>query len=127
YLIYLQVNGGAVRHFMTAYLWTTRDYSRAPFVMPVLERHALSEEGDSDAPRSEWWNHAPFVALSTYYEWWLFWFILCFPPLALLLLAVRPATGPPGWEFEGSKIGSVIGLSALLNSGFVRGNLAGRF
>jgi hypothetical protein len=67
------------------------------------------------------------VALSTYYEWWLFWFILLMPPLALLLLAIRPATGPPDWAFEGSKIGSVIALSFLLNSGFVRGNLAGRF
>jgi hypothetical protein len=112
---------------MTAYRWSARDYSRAPFVLPVFEHHPLSEEEDSDAPASEWWNHAPFVALSTYYEWWLFWFILFSPPIALMLLAVRPATGPPAWAFEGSKIGSVIALSLILNSGFVRGNLAGRF
>ena len=126
YLIYLQVNGGVERHFVGAYGWSVRDYGRAPLRLPTLSWQPLFEEEPSDAPASEWWNQAPFPALSSYYTWWMYWFIMLLPAVALLLLLVCPSTGPPGWPKERVKILVVAVLLIVLNSRFLRGNLAGR-
>jgi hypothetical protein len=129
YLVYLQVNGGITRHFVVAYRWSARDYVRAPLVLPTLTLAPLSEEEQNDAPASEWWNHAPFPALTEYYSvWWMYWLMMATPLLALLLLLTRPpSTGPPIWAQERAKILAVIALAVILDIRFLRGNLAGRF
>ena len=129
YFAYLQTNGGLMRHFVIAYRWSARDYERAPLVLPTLTLAPLSEEEPNDAPSSEWWNHAPFPALSEhYYTWSIYWVMMLTPLVALLLLLTRaPSTGPPAWPQERAKILTVIVLGAILDIRFLRGNLAGRF
>jgi hypothetical protein len=128
YLVYLQVNGGVLRHFVPAYRWSARDYDRAPLVLPELTWTSVVHEEPNDAPASEWWNHAPFPALTEYYfTWWIYWLMMALPPLALLLVMVRPGTGPPDWPQERAKIVAVAVLGLILDLRFLRGNLAGRF
>ncbi len=126
YLTYLQVNGGITRHFMTTYAWSARDFSRAPRVLPTLEWHPLFEDVATDAPASEWWEHAPFAVLAEYSTFWLFWLFMALPLVALLLLVTSPAKGPPGWPQERANMLAVIAVGAAVDYGFLRGNLAGR-
>lgn len=126
YLAYLQVNGGIKRHFLTTYAWSVRDFTRSPRVLPELERRPLFEDTATDVPASEWWEHAPFVALAEYSTFWLFWFFMALPILALLMLVTTPAKGPPGWPQERAKVLAVIAVGAAVDYGFLRGNIAGR-
>ena len=64
YLAYLQLNGGIERHFVTTYAWSARDFVRSPRVLPSFERRPLFEDVVTDAPASEWWEHAPFAVLA---------------------------------------------------------------
>jgi hypothetical protein len=127
YLVYLQVNGGIDRHFLTAYAWSAREYQRTPLRLPTLSWQPLFEEEPTEAPASEWWNHAPFQALTNYSTWWLFWFIVLLPAVVLLLLVVHPSTGPPRWPRERAKVLAVAVLLTVLNLRFLHGNLAARF
>ncbi len=125
YLIYLQLNGGIVRHFVTTYAWAARDYLRAPRVLPSFEWAPIFLD-TSDAPASEWWEHAPFVALHDHSTFWLFWLFLSLPAVAALLLVVRPARRATPWAQETAKMAVVIAFAVLVVYGFLRGNLAGR-
>ncbi|MEQ1761019.1 MAG: hypothetical protein ABL986_22155 [Vicinamibacterales bacterium] len=126
YLIYLQLNGGIERHFVTTYAWSARDFTRAPRVLPTLEWRPLFQDVDSDAPAQEWWEHAPFAVLSEYSTFWLFWLFVVLPPVALLLLVTSPATGPPVWAQERAKVLVTSAVGVAVVYGFLRGNLAGR-
>jgi hypothetical protein len=126
YLIYLQVNGGIERHFVTTYAWSARDFSRAPRVLPTVEWRPLFQDVTTDAPAEEWWEHAPFAVVSEYATFWLFWLFVALPPLALLLLFTSPATGPPAWPQERAKVLVTIAVSVAVVYGFLRGNLSGR-
>jgi len=128
YLVFLQVNGGIDRHFLTAYRWSAREYQRTPLRLPALSWQPLfAEEEESDAPASEWWNHARFQALTSYQPWWMFWFIMILPAVALMLLFLYPSTGPPRWPNERPKILAVAVLLVILSVRFLHGNLAARF
>jgi hypothetical protein len=123
YLAYLEVNGGVARHFSTGYEWSQRDRDRAPLELPTLRWQPLSAGEPSDAPPSEWWNHAPFMALRTYRTWWLFWLAVLLPVVSLALLAAGAGRDRPAWRDERLRIGVVIVFATLVNSGFLRGNL----
>jgi hypothetical protein len=127
YLVYLQVHGGIDRHFLTAYAWSVREYQRTPLRLPTLAWRPLFEEEVTDAPASEWWNHPPFPALTSYQEWWMFWLSTLLPAVALLLLLVNPSNGPPKWPQERAKITAVAVLLIILNARFLHGNLLARF
>lgn len=126
YLLYLQLNGGIVRHFVSTYAWAARDYLRAPRVLPELGWRPLLGPVDTDAPPSEWWEHAPFAQLFDLSTFWLFWLFLLLPLLAAVLLAVRPAGSRHRWPQETAKVLVVIAFACLVDYGFLRGNLAGR-
>jgi len=126
YLIYLQVNGGVVRHFDTAYRWSQRDRGRAPLVLPSWQTD-LSLSTSPVATPSGWWQQRPVALLVANYEWWLFWLLAALPILSLLLLAVRPAKGPPVDNDDLLRVVVVVTLAVLVDVGFLRGNLAVRF
>ena len=126
YLAYLQFNGGIERHFVTTYAWSERDYGRSPRVLPTFERRDVFQDAETDAPASEWWEHAPFAGLSEYSTFWLFWFFMALPVVALLVLLMNPAHGPPDWSQERAKMLAVIAIAAVVDWRFLRGNLAGR-
>jgi hypothetical protein len=125
YLIYLQVNGGIVSHFATTYAWAAREYRRSSIVIPSFEWRPLFADL-SDAPASEWWEHAPFVALHEHSTFWLFCVFLLLPALATVLLFVRaPRRGTP-WTQETAKMAVVVALAVLVVYGFLRDDLTGR-
>jgi hypothetical protein len=124
YFVYLQQNGGIVRHFVTGYEWAQRDRDRAPLELPTLTIQPLFTADTGDAPPSEWWNHAPFTGLRTYRTWWLFWLAMLLPFIAAGHLLMRPAAPARERRSEMLRIGVVIVFALLVNSGFLRGNLA---
>jgi hypothetical protein len=125
YLIYLQVNGGIVRHFVTTYAWAAREYRRTSIVLPSFEWRPLFRDV-SDAPASEWWEHAPFIALHDHSSFWLFCFFLLLPVLATVLLFVRaPRRGTP-WAQETAKMAVVVAFAVLVVYGFMRDDLTNR-
>jgi len=127
YLVYLQVNGGIYRHAMTTYMWSVRDFRRSPRILPALDWRVLSTGVPTDAPASEWWEHAPFAALAELSTFWLFWLFMLLPLVVLLLLAVRtPANGTAPWSQERAKMLAVVVVGVAVNYGFLRGNVAGR-
>lgn len=123
YLVYLQVNGGVLRHFATAYRWSERDRDRAPLVLPSWG----TESTNPVATPQGWWQEPPVAMLLANYEWWLFWLLTLLPVVALLLLAVAPSTGPPARGQDRLRIVVLVALAVVINDGFLRGNLAVRF
>jgi len=98
YLVYLQLNGGIVTHFIVANAWSMRDRARAPLVWPATPN------------------------LTT----WLFYLLIAMPFIALALLAWSRDAWRPQWAYARGKIAAVALLAIALNVGFLRGALAAR-
>jgi hypothetical protein len=127
YLVYLQVHGGVIEHFAAGARYSARDYDRTPLELPVptFETLVVAPAGDGEAA---WWAREPFATLAgSYSTWWLYWLMALLPPVALLLLLARRATGPPAWAGEGPKVCVLAVLAMVLHVRLVRGNLDGRF
>lgn len=125
YLVYLQVNGGVVTHFVTANSWSQRDRARAPLLLPTF---SLSPRPDEDPPAAdaEWWLRGIFVQPIRNYEPWLFWLLVALPVMTLAVLPVSADGFRPRWPRARSKIAIVAVLAIVLDVGFLRGNLTSR-
>jgi hypothetical protein len=100
YLIYLQIHGGIVDHFVTANAWSMRDRGRAPLLWPAL---------------------FPYNLVS-----WLFYLLVAIPFVAAVLLWWSRDAWRPVWPEARAKLAGVALLAFMLNVGFLRGALAAR-
>ena len=118
YLLYLQVYGGIVTHFVTASTWAARDRGRAAFEWPSWT--------PVDTPVTSplaWLYDATTVNL----EWAIFYTMAAWPVLALLVLLCSRSALRPDWPHARAKLGAVVVLAAVTSVGFLRSPLFARF
>ncbi|MGH8185837.1 MAG: hypothetical protein ACREUC_04685 [Steroidobacteraceae bacterium] len=100
YLVYLQIHGGIVEHFVTANAWSMRDRGRAPLLWPALFTSSLVS--------------------------WLFYLLVAIPFVAGALLWRSQYAWRPLWPEAKAKLAGVAILALMLNVGFLRGALGAR-
>lgn len=125
YLVYLQVNGGVVTHFVTANAWAQHDRERAPLVLPEWERGPLIGDAAKEGPN--WWDQGVFREAKRQFVPWTFWFLMALPLLGLATLPLWNDRWPVAWPRARQKVALVVVLGVLVNWGFLRGNLQSRF
>ena len=121
YILFLQANGGIALHLQTANSWSQRDRARAPLGYPEFSLAPEPPNDDEDRrsalTRLVARNSTP----------WIF-YLLVATPLAAAVVLWRARDGlRPHWPLARAKLSAVAVLAALLNAGFLRGNLPVRF
>jgi hypothetical protein len=123
YLVFLQLNGGAISYFKSAAAWADRDRERAPVVWPGLldNPDGVSEPAKTGAllTRGRAIAHDNRVA-------WLFYTMVALPFVSLIALAMSKNAFRPDWPRAAAKILLVAGLGVVLDVGFFRSPLEAR-
>jgi hypothetical protein len=118
YVVFLQVNEGVVRHFVTAAAWAARERERSSFSWPSF---SLQAQTDSQWPL-EWMYQATLANL----EPLLFYSLLAWPVVVLAALVFSRVADREAWPHARSKLGAVAVLAIVMNSGFLRSPLGAR-
>lgn len=119
YLLYLQVHGGVVQHFVTASAWAVRDMGRSPLHWPSFG----AAIGTPVTSPVAWLADAVMAN----YEAARFYPILVWPIVGLVVLACVRSGGRPDWPHARVKLIAVAVVGLALNVGFLRSPLGGRF
>ena len=121
YIVFLQANGGVLFHLETANSWSQRDRARAPLGYPAFSLTPEPPNDDEDSrsalTRLVARNSTP----------WTFYLLLVTPVAAALVLWRSRNALRPAWPLARAKLAGVVVLAALVNAGFLRGNLPVRF
>lgn len=118
YFLFLQFNGGLVRHFVTAAVWTARERDRSGWSWPSFSFQA---QAGSQWPL-EWLYNATVANIESF----LFYSLLAWPVVALVVLAFSRSAERPAWPHLRGKLGAVAVLAIVLNAGFLRNPIGAR-
>ncbi len=118
YFLFLQFNGGLVRHFVTAAAWAARERGRSSWSWPSFSFEAQTG--------FQWPLERLYAATAANIESFLFYSLLAWPVVALVVLAFSRSAERPAWPHLRGKIGAVAVLAIVLNAGFLRSPIGAR-
>jgi hypothetical protein len=123
YLLFIQMNGGAVRYFEQAFSWATRERERTEIVWPGLLDYP---DGISEETRNASALTKPVSVIRDNATAWWYYFELGLPFVAMAALSLSRDAFRPGWNRAVPKIGVVAALGLILDAGFLRSPLGAR-
>ena len=116
--LFLQFNGGLVRHFATAAAWAARERGRSSWDWPSFSFEAQTG--------FQWPLEWLYAATAANIESFLFYSLLAWPVVALGVLAFSRSAKSSTWPHLRGKLGAVAVLAILLNAGHLRSPIGAR-